>query len=256
MTLRFRRLGAIALGVLVALAAAPLQATEMTADQRKAIEAIVRETIVNNPEILQEALIELEKRQQQAQKTAQVAALSSEKAALFSSPHHAVVGNPNGDVTLIEFFDYNCGYCKRALTDMTELAKSDPKLRIVLKDFPVLGPDSIEASKAALAARQQLKGDKYFDFHSRLMSSKGRIGKERALAVAKEMGLDAGKLAKDMEAPEVQAAIEEAVRLGDKLGLTGTPSFIVGDEVVSGAVGVNPLRQAIAAVRQCGKAVC
>lgn len=232
------------------------RAADMAPEQKKAIEAVVRDFLMANPEVLQEAMSELEKRQQEAQRGAQKEALTSEKAKLFNSPHQAVVGNPQGDVTLVEFFDYNCAYCKRALSDLTEISKSDPKLRIVLKDFPVLGPDSIDASKVALAVRQQLKGDRYFDYHARLMGSKGRVGKERAMALAKDMGVDLTRLAKDTEGPEVQAAIEETVRLGDRLGLTGTPSFIIGDEVISGAVGLSPLKQVVAGVRQCGKAVC
>ena len=112
--------------------------------------------------------------------------------------------------------------------------KADPKLRVVLKDFPVLGPDSVEASRVALAVKNQLKGDKLFDYHVKLMETRGRVNGERAIAVAKEMGVDMARLQKDMEAAEVRAAIQENVALGDKLGLTGTPAFIVGDEVISG----------------------
>lgn len=249
----------LALSLTLAVAFAPLtsaRAAEMTPEQRQAIETIVHDYIVKHPEVLQEAMVELEKRQQDAQRQAQQKALETEKTALLSAANQTVVGNPKGDVTLIEFFDYNCGYCKRALGDVAELAKDDPKLRIVLKDFPVLGPDSLEASRVALAVRQQLPGEKFFDYHTKLMATKGRVGKEQALAVAKDMGLDMAKIAKDGEAAEIQAAIDETIRLGDKLGLTGTPSFIVGDEVVSGAVGAEPLKQLVASVRKCGKASC
>ncbi len=232
------------------------RAAEMAPDQRKEIEGVIRDYLLKNPEILQEALAELEKRQQDAQRVAQKQVVASERAALVNSPHHSVVGNPSGDVTLVEFFDYNCGFCKRSMEDVIQMKKADPGLRVVLKDFPVLGPDSVEASQVALAVRQQLKGEKYFEFHTRLMSSKGRVGKERAIAVAKELGVDTARLARDVEAPEVRAAIEETVRLGDRLGLTGTPSFVIGDEVVSGAVGIEPLKTLVASVRQCGKATC
>jgi protein-disulfide isomerase len=254
----FKHLAAIAgLGLALALAGTgATRAAEIAPDQRAAFEAIVRDYILKNPEILQEALAELEKRQQDAQRVVQKQMVTSEKTALLNSPHHSVVGNPAGDVTLVEFFDYNCSYCKRSLGDVVELAKSDPRLRIVLKDFPVLGPDSVEASQVALAVRQQLKGDKYLEFHTKLMASKGRVGKERAIAVAKELGVDTTKLAKDMEAPEVKAAIDDTVRLGDRLGLTGTPSFVIGEEVISGAVGIEPLKGVVASVRQCGKATC
>jgi protein-disulfide isomerase len=247
------------IGLALALAAGtlhPVQAADITPEQKTAIEAIVRDYIINHPEVLQEAMVELEKRQQQAQQSAQRDALATEKATLFESPHATVIGNPKGDVTLVEFFDYNCPYCKRALGDVTELAKADPNLRIIVRDFPMLGQESVEASKVALAVKQQLAGDEFFEFHTKLMGTKGRVGKERAVAVAKELGVDMARLTKDEASPEIQAAIDESVRLGDKLGLTGTPSFIIGDEVVSGAVGVDPLKQAVAAVRKCGKATC
>jgi protein-disulfide isomerase len=167
-----------------------------------------------------------------------------------------VAGDPSGDVTLVEFFDYNCGYCKRALADVRALMKNDPKLRVVLKDFPVLGPESVEASRVSLAVKNQFKGDKLFDFHVKLMETRGRINGERAIAVARELGVDTAKLQRDMESAEVKQAIQDNVVLGDKLGLSGTPAFVVGDEVISGAVGIEPLRKTVAGVRQCGRAVC
>ncbi|KMO30323.1 DSBA oxidoreductase [Methylobacterium tarhaniae] len=264
-----RLLPALALAGLVAAAAptraqsptttpaAPAPAAAPMSDaQRQAIEGVVRDYLLKNPEILQEAMTELEKRQQEAQKVAQASALKETRDTLHNSPHGFVAGNPNGDVTLVEFFDYNCGYCKRALTDIQTLIKGDPKLKVVLRDFPVLGPDSLEASKVALAAKQQLKGDKLFDYHIRLLESRGRVNGERAIAVAKEMGLDVAKLQKDMQAPDIQAALQENVGLGDKLGLSGTPAFIIGDEIIPGAVGVEPIRKTVAGMRQCGHATC
>ncbi|AWB21406.1 disulfide bond formation protein DsbA [Methylobacterium currus] len=237
-------------------AQSPATSGAMTDAQRQAIESVVRDYLLKNPEVLQEAMAELEKRQQEAQKVAQASALKETRDTLHNSPHGFVAGNPNGDVTLVEFFDYNCGYCKRALTDLQTLIKGDPKLKVVLRDFPVLGPDSLEASKVALAAKQQLKGDKLFDYHTRLLESRGRVNGERAIAVAKEMGLDIAKLQKDMQAPDIQAALQENVGLGDKLGLSGTPAFIIGDEIIPGAVGVDPIRKTVAGVRQCGHATC
>ncbi|MGU3359579.1 DsbA family protein [Methylobacterium sp. M6A4_1b] len=224
--------------------------------QRQAIEGIIKDFLVKNPEVLQEAIAEGERRQQETQKLAQSAALKESREALVNSPHGVVAGNPAGDVTLVEFFDYNCGYCRKALTDIQALIKGDPKLRVVLKDFPVLGAESLEASKIALAAKQQLKGDKIFEFHTKLLESKGRVNGERALAVGKEMGLDVARLAKDAQGPEVKAALSENVGLGDKLGLSGTPAFIIGDEIIPGAVGIDPIRKTITDVRQCGHASC
>ncbi len=152
--------------------------------------------------------------------------------------------------------DYNCGFCKRAADDVRALAKDDPKLKIVIKDFPILGPDSVEASRVALAVKSQLQGQKYFDFHAKLMATKGRINAAKALEVAKEAGVDVERAKKDMEGPAVRAAIEDTVALGDRLGLTGTPAFILGDEVVFGAVGPGPLKVKIDALRKCGKTEC
>ena len=234
----------------------PAAAADFDAGQREQIGKVVREYLMQHPEVIQDAIAELERRQADAQKTAQASALKDASSALLKSPHGTLVGNPAGDVTLVEFFDYNCGYCKRALTDMQALAKTDPKLRIVLKDFPVLGPESLEASKVALAVKQQISGDKLFDYHQRLLATRGRVNGDRALAVAREMGLDIPRLKTDSEGAEVKAALAENADLGEKLAFNGTPAFIVGDEVIAGAVGLEPLKQAVAGVRQCGHAVC
>jgi protein-disulfide isomerase len=241
----------------LALAHAALAQTSPFNDQQKdAIGQVVREYLLKHPEVLQEAMIELEKRQNEAQRVAQQSALKDVRQTLINSPHSYVAGNPSGDVTLVEFFDYNCGYCKQSLADLRNLMKADPKLRVVLKDFPVLGPDSVEASRVALAAKEQLKGEKLFEYHTRLMETRGRVGGERAMTLAKEMGLDLARLQKDMESPAVRTALQENVGLGDKLGLSGTPAFIVGDEVIPGAVGAEPLRKVVMNVRSCGKAAC
>ncbi|GJD94214.1 DsbA family protein [Methylobacterium iners] len=246
---------ALALGGTASLAQTT-PAAPFTDVQRQAIEAIVKDYLVKNPDVLQEAIAEGERRAQETQKLAQVAALKEAREALINSPHGVVVGNPTGDVTLVEFYDYNCGYCRKALTDIQALIKSDPKLRVVLKDFPVLGAESLEASKLSLAAKQQLKSEKLFEFHTKLLESKGRVNTEKALAVAKEMGLDVAKLQRDAQGPEVKAALAENMGLGDKLGLSGTPAFVIGEEIIPGAVGVEPIRKTIGDVRRCGSASC
>lgn len=254
-----RSLTALAL-VLSLGAAAPVLAQSASAPftdaQRSAIEGIIKDYLIKNPEVLQDALAEAEKRQVETQRLAQAAALKEARDLLMNGQHDVVGGNPTGDVTLVEFFDYNCGYCRKALGDVQALIKSDPKLRVVIKDFPVLGPESLEASEVAQAVRQQLKGDKLFEFHQKLLESKGRVNGAKAMEVAKQMGVDTAKLQKDMTSAEVKSAIAENRGLGDRLGLSGTPAFIVGDEVIPGAVGVDPMRKTIADVRQCGHASC
>jgi protein-disulfide isomerase len=250
------RAAAVALLMGVAPAALAQQGAPFTEQQKQGIREVVREYLLKNPEVLQEVMGELEKRQAEQQRVAQAGALKEARETLINAPHSIVAGNPQGDVTLVEFFDYNCGYCKRALADVRLLTKADPKLRVVLKDFPVLGPNSVEASRVSLAVKNQLQGEKLFDYHVRVMETRGPVNGERAVAVAKEMGVDLTRLQKDMDAPEVRAALQENVGLGDKLGLTGTPAFIIGDEIIPGAVGIDPLKQVVASVRKCGKATC
>ena len=256
----FRSVPALALAGTLLLGAGPAafaeDAAPFTDAQRKAIEGIVKDNLVKNPDVLQEAIAEGERRAQETQRLAQAAALKESREALVNSPHGIVAGNPSGDITVVEFFDYNCGYCRKAFSDVQALIKSDPKLRVVLKDFPVLGAESLEASKVALAAKLQLKPEKMFDFHAKLLETKGRINAERALAVGKELGADVERLKKDAQGPEVKAALTENVGLGDKLSLSGTPAFVIGDEILPGAVGVEPMRKTISDIRQCGHASC
>lgn len=251
-----RRLRLLALAAALALPVTLPAGAQTAQPDRKAIEAIVKDYLLKNPEVIQEAMTELERRKEEQQKQAQAAALKESRELLVNSPRGVLVGNPTGDVTMVEFFDYNCGFCKRALGDLRTLMKADPKLRVVLKDFPVLGPESVEASKIAVAAKMQLKGDRLFEYHSKLLDSRGRVNGERALAVAKEMGLDMAKLQRDVGGEDVAATIQENAVLGDKLGLSGTPAYIIGDEIIPGAVGVEPLTKTIASVRRCGRAAC
>ena len=247
----------LALGLAASTAPAlAQQAQPLSPEQRKAVIDLIRETIIQHPEIIQDALVELERRNTVAQAEAQRSAVASEKARLVDPATSVVIGNPEGDITLVEFMDYNCGFCKRAMEDVVALSKADPKLRVVLKDFPILGPDSVEASRVAVAAKAQLQGQKYFDFHNKLMAVKGRVNGAKALEIAKESGADIEKLKKEMEAPATKAAIEDTVALGDRLGLTGTPAFIIGEEIVFGAVGQAALKQKLDSVRRCGKTEC
>ena len=244
------------LGALTLAPAAMAQSAVFNEQQKQAIGEIVKDYLIKNPEVLTEVIAELEKRQAEAQQASQASAVKETQQSLLNASHSYVVGNPSGDITLVEFFDYNCGYCKKALADVQTLMKSDPKLRVVLKDFPVLGPDSVEASRVALAVKNQLQGQKLLDYHVKVMDSRGRVNAERAIAVAREMGVDVARLQKDMEGAEVRNALQENMALGDRLSLTGTPAFVIGETVIPGAVGIDPLKQVIANVRQCGKATC
>jgi protein-disulfide isomerase len=237
-------------------AAAPAPAQSFTGDQRGEIERIVREYLLSHPELLQEVMAELEKKQAVAEAEKHRTAVTEYSGTIFSSPRQVTLGNLQGDVSIVEFFDYNCGYCKRAMADMLELLK-DGKLKFVLKEFPVLGEGSIQAAQVAAAVRMQDKssGKKYLEFHLKLLGGRGQADKARALTVAKEVGMDMTRLEKDMASEEVKATLEENFKLAEALGLNGTPSYVVGSEVVVGAVGLKALQEKVNSAR-CGKATC
>ena len=256
MTLRPRLIAAACAALLAIAVPQASRADEFSASQRGDIERIVREYLVAHPEVIQEAMTELEKRQTAAEAEKHKAAVKQYSENLFTSPRQVVLGNPNGNVTFVEFFDYNCGYCKRAMDDMLTLLKDDPKLKVVLKEFPVLGPGSVEAAQVAVAVRMQDKtGKKYLEFHQKLLGGRGQADKARALAVAKDIGLDMGRLDKDLASPEVKATLQESFKLAEALGLNGTPSYVIGDDVVVGAVGLDALKEKVNTSR-CGKPSC
>lgn len=245
------------LGVALTLAAsAATGASEAAILQKADVEKIVHDYLLSNPEVIREAIDELDRRQKVAEADSRQRVVTQSSDKLFNSPNQAVIGNPSGDVTLVEFFDYNCGYCKRALDDVAKLIDSDPKLRVVLKDFPVLGPGSTEAAQIATAARQQLKPEKFYEFHRKLLATRGSIGKAQALNVAKELGADPARLEKDAKSPEVHASLREAAEIADSLNLSGTPSWVLGKEVIVGAVGYSQLKGKIDNMRKCGKPAC
>ncbi len=242
--------------LVLAASSLPAAAQTVSPEQRSAFEKIIREYLVSNPEVLQEAIAALERKQAMADAERHKNAVKENAETLFNSSRHVVIGNAQGDVNFVEFFDYNCGYCKRAMGDKIELMKSDPKLRVVLKEFPVLGPGSVDAARVAVAVRMQDKtGKRYWDFHQRLMMGRGQADKARAIAAAKEAGLDVARIERDINGDEVRASLEESFKLAERLGLNGTPSYVIGGNVVIGAVGVAALREKINEAR-CGKSVC
>src|SRR5262245_8677057 len=184
-----------------ALCAAPQAAPAQSFSdvQRGDIEKIVRDYLIAHPEVLEEAMNELSKRQAVAEAEKHQASIAKNAETIFNSPRGVTIGNKDGDVTFVEFFDYNCGYCKRAMADMLDLMKADPKLKVVLKEFPVLSQGSVEAAQVAVAVRMQdPTGKKYLDFHQKLLGGRGAADKARALAAAKDAGLDMAKLEKDL----------------------------------------------------------
>jgi protein-disulfide isomerase len=233
------------------LLAPAASAQSFSDDQKQAIEGIIKDYLLKHPEVVQDAMSALEKKQQEADAEKARTTIKDNNATLFNSPHQVVLGNPQGSVTVVEFFDYNCGYCKRALPDMLTLLKTDSNIRFVLKEFPVLGEGSVEAAHVAVAARMQdPTGKKYIEFHQKLLGGRGPADKAHALAAAKEVGFDMTRIEKDMNSDEVKATIDENMKLADALGVSGTPSYVVGSELVVGAVGLDALKEKLAAAQK------
>jgi len=238
----------LAAAMLVALpAAAPAQT--FSPDQRQQVESIVKDYLVAHPEVIQDVMAALDKKQKDAEAQQAHATIVANKATLFNSPHQVVLGNPHGKIEVVEFFDYNCGFCKHALPDMLKLLDTDHDLKFVLKEFPVLGEGSVEAAHVAVAARMQ-DPTKYIQFHQKLLGGRGAADKARALAVAKEVGFDMARIQRDMASEEVNTTIAEDMKLADALGVNGTPSYVVGDELVVGAVGFDELKKKIDALQK------
>ncbi len=254
-----RRLRSLMTGVALGISAlglSTLGASAQAAPDKSAIEAIIKDYLLKNPEVIQEAMVELERRQRDAEALAIKKITSDPKSPLYTSEHHTVVGNPNGDVTLVEFFDFNCGFCKKGLADVQKVLDTDKNVRVILKEFPILSPGSRDASIVALALREQFDREKLWKFHANLLNARGSIGKEQALGAAKDLGADLKRLELAMASPGIQLALEESKLLADALGINGTPSYIVADDLVIGARGYGELQKRITAWRQCKKAEC
>jgi len=206
----------------------------------------VRTYLLENPEVLIEAMQVLQTRQRAAEASEAEAVLAARADEVFRDPASPVTGSPDGDVTLVEFFDYNCPYCRRVAPVVAEAEAADPQLRIVYKEFPILGPGSVYAAKAALAAHRQ---GLYFAFHEALMQSGDRAEENSVLAVAKEIGLDVERLQADMKDPEIQAAIDRNLALAEALRITGTPGFVVGKRILRGATDLETSQSLIREAR-------
>ena len=219
----------IALMAAVLARAEPAAAADLTVEQ---IEKIVRDYLLREPKVVFDALQELQRQEAEATAARQTAAIAANQKKLLDDPLTPVGGNPDGDVTVVEFFDYRCTYCRRVVSSLRELLDEDDGLRVVFKDMPVLGPDSVRAARAALASRKQ---DGYVPFHFALMASDD-LSPAGIRATAKGVGLDPDRLEADMEAPEVSAVLEANYALAHELGIEGTPAFVIGDQLIPGAI--------------------
>ena len=209
------------------------------------IRQVVKDYLIKNPEVMLEVQDALNDKQEKKIAESQTSTLQSKKDEIFNSPNDAVLGNPKGSVTLVEFFDYNCGYCKKSYPDLENLIKSDPKLRVVIKDFPILGPDSVKAHIVARAV-MKIMPEKYAEFHKELLTIPGRSNEEKAIKIAVKLGVDEQKLRSTMQDESLQQAFVDNGQLAYALGINGTPSYILGNNVLVGAVGENILKAKIA----------
>jgi len=237
-------LGALALLVLTP---APSLAAEFTPAQRQAIESMIRDYLTKNPEVMLDALQAAEDKIKADSRGKASAALATRRHEVFDDPDAPVAGNPKGDATLVEFFDYRCPYCKQVEPAIEALVAQDPKLRFVYKEFPVLGPESVTAARAALAARQQ---GKYDLLHRALMALKGQINEAAVFKVASSVGLDVERLKRDMAAPDIDRMLKANGKLAEALDIRGTPGFVIGDEIVPGAISLDALKQLIETARR------
>ncbi len=225
-------------------AAAQAPAANLPRDQ---IEQIVREYLLSHPEIIVEAIEGLEEKRRRAAEDSQRQALAAQRDLIFNDPDAPVGGNPGGDVTLVEFFDYRCPYCKQVAQPLAQLIKEDGKVRFVFKELPVLGPDSVVAARAALAARLQ---GKYVEMHDALLRHRGTYDDQAIARIAADIKLDARRLKADMEKPEITAMLDRNRQLARDLAVTGTPAFVIGNMVVPGAVDLDTLKKLVADARQ------
>ena len=233
--------------------AAPL-VRAFSESQKKEIEAIIKDYLLANPEVLVEAQNALEAKMDKVQSERMAVAIKDNAAELYR-PAASPIVNATGDVPVIEFFDYNCGFCKKAFPEVAQMIDSDKKIRLILKEFPILAKGSEEASRVALAAKMQ---GKYWEFHRAMLENPGQANEASALRVAERLGLDMARLKKDMLAPEVKKEIDATHALANKMGIQGTPHFIVGDRIIAGAPEnlLELLNKNAAEVRNEGCKVC
>lgn len=215
----------------------------------RATEAEVRHILRTNPDIVLEALQALQDSRSRAGQAQQRAAVVANRAALVEDPDSFVAGNPDGDVTVVEFFDYRCPYCRQSIPVVRDLLKSDPKLRLVYKEFPILGPESLAAARIAVAAR---KDPRYEALHDALMVAPSPLDDEQALQIATGLGFDRDALAAAAKAPQIDTILKANHTLAVTLGIKGTPAFIVGDTLVPGYVSLQGLQQLVAELRRRG----
>ncbi len=223
--------------------------TEMTDTEREAFHAEVRAYILSNPEIIIEAVQLLEERQAAAGAVDDGELIAANAAEIFDSDSDWVAGNPDGDVTLVEFADYRCGFCHRAYPDLMELIERDEDVRLIVKELPILGPDSELAARFAIAVLQEAGDDPYAGVHDALMTHSGAISEDMLLGLSDNLGLDTDAIAERMHSEAVDEVIEENRALAQRLGIEGTPSFVLEDQMMRGYVPLAAMEEMVAGLR-------
>jgi protein-disulfide isomerase len=229
-----------------AQAAQPAAPQPFSEAQKAEIQELVRQVLRDHPEIVLDAIETLEAKEAEKKQTTERETLTKRHDDIERDPTDIVAGNPAGDVTLVEFFDYRCGYCKVMIDRLDEVVKGDGKVRLVLKEFPILGPNSTLASRAALASIPQ---GKYLAFHDLMMARKGDINEASIMAMAAEAGLDVDKLKEEMKKPEIDQKLARNKELAKALQLDGTPGFVIGKQIIRGALDKDELKKAVGAAR-------
>ncbi|WIY54284.1 thioredoxin domain-containing protein [Devosia sp. YIM 151766] len=219
-----------------------------------ALNPLIEDFLMSDPKVLQRLSVALEDTLRVEEEERTKVAMTDFRDAIFHAPDQIVIGNPDGDVTLVEFFDYNCGYCRAALPDMAALLAEDPNLKVILKEFPILSNESIDAARIGVLV-SETEAD-YWTFHQTLFSSRGKVDKAVALQAATEQGLSPIDLELRMGEEQVARTIQKSYEIAQALGITGTPTYIIGNEIIPGAIGADELRSRIANMRECGSTQC
>ena len=237
----------------LAAATAP-EEPEVASIDPAVLNPMIEQFLLSDPKVLQRVSTALEETLRAEETARSETALAEFHNKIFNAPDQIVLGNPEGDVTLVEFFDYNCGYCRAALPDLAALLEEDPNLKVILKEFPILSNESIDAARVAVLVSQS--DASYWDFHSALFTSRGKVDKSVALAAAQDLGLSPVELELKMGDPSVAQTIQGSYEIAQALGITGTPTYIIGNEIIPGAIGADELRARIADMRACGRTQC
>ena len=240
--------GMLALAAVPAASLQPAAAQALSDAQKQAVEQLIRDYIMKNPEVMIESLQAYQAGQHTAQQEAAQKAVADNRSVLERDAATPVGGNPKGNVTVVDFFDYHCGYCKKALPSVQALLKDDNDVRVVFKELPILGPGSVTAAQAALAT-WKIAPDKYLPFHVALMEWRGDLSEARVMEVAKKVGIDTAKLKTAMADPEITAQLKRNAELAQELQIGGTPAFIIGGKLVPGAVDLDTMQEMVKAAR-------